>query len=198
MDPEGGKTVVTWDLANRNVTSMRKVAKSGSGLADLLTSATYNCTYRPSCAKPTSITDPSNAVANYTYDPVHGGILSEMQPAPANGAARPLKLYSYAQRYAWVDNGAGTLVPASVPVWVLTGNTVCQSAAGSSSAVCDGAAVQTVTTCEFGASGTAQSLLVKGQVVSSGGTALRTCYTYDTAGRKLSETRPLGTGATCP
>jgi YD repeat-containing protein len=35
-------------------------------------------------------------------------------------------------------------------------------------------------------------------VVDVGGLALRTCYTYDDQGNKVSETSPRGTSTSCP
>ena len=189
QDPEGGKTYFTWDLANRNVTSIRKVAKPGSGLADITTSATYNCASRPSCAKPTSVTDARGNVTNYSYDATHGGILSEMGPAPSTGAARPLKLYTYVQKYAYLLSG-GSLVPSASPVWLPASTTECQTVAGSSTAACDGAAPQRITAYEYGADGTADNLLPRGQTITADGTTLRTCYGYDALGNKIWETSP--------
>lgn len=198
-DPEGGLTKFTWDYANRNVLSVRRFPKPGTtGPLFLLTEASYDCTYRPACAKPIAVTDPKGTVTNYTYAPEHGGMLSELLPGPAAGAARPLKLYSYAQRYAWVKDASGALAQATTSVWMPTGVTQCQTAAGSSALSCDASAQQLITTNEYGAAGTAQALLVKGIAVTSGGVTLRTCFTYDANGRKVSETKPNALMGSCP
>ena len=42
------------------------------------------------------------------------------------------------------------------------------------------------------------NLLLRGTVVTADGQTLRTCYTYDDMGRKISETQPKGTGSSCP
>ena len=196
QDPEGGKAHFTWDLANRNVTSIRKVAKPGSGLADIVTSATYNCSYRVSCAKPTSVTDAKGNVTAYTHDPSHGGTLSEMAPAPSAGAARPLKLHTYVQKYAYILAG-GSLVPAASPVWLPASLTECQTVAGSSTAACDTSAPLRITAYEYGADGTADNLLLRGQAVTADGTTLRTCYGYDWRGNKIWETSPRAGLAVC-
>jgi YD repeat-containing protein len=121
-----------------------------------------------------------------------------MQPAPSAGTARPLKLYTYVQKYAWIKNSGGTLVSANQPIWLPSTETLCQTVAGSNSPVCDSAAPQTVTTYQYGADGTADNLLLHGKAVSSGGTTLRTCYGYDAYSRKISETAPNANLATCP
>src|SRR3546814_874477 len=76
--------------------------------------------------------------------------------------------------------------------------TECQTAAGSSSPVCDSGAPQRLTTYQYGANGTANNLLVRGVTVSADGVMLRTCYGYDALGRKISETKPNANLSTCP
>jgi hypothetical protein len=55
-----------------------------------------------------------------------------------------------------------------------------------------------VTTYEYGANGTADNLLLRGQAVSDGTTSLRTCYGYDTRGNRISETQPNANLGSCP
>ncbi|HEX8301325.1 hypothetical protein, partial [Sphingomonas sp.] len=101
--PEGNKYVATYDGSN-NITKQEMQAKPGSGLADLEVEFGYNYSGTPqNRAKPVW---KKNAKGNQT-DYAHnswGGITSEMQPAPSSGAARPLKLYDYVQKYAYVKN----------------------------------------------------------------------------------------------
>lgn len=194
-DPEGNKTYFTY--AGRNVVQVRKVAKPGSGLADIITSATYGC-FAGICSKMTSSTDANQNTTNYNYDPVHAGILSEIKPAPSTGAPRPLKLTSWTQKYAYIKDAGGALVPAASPVWVVATETDCQTVAGGNSPVCDGAATQRVTTYQYGADGTANNLWVRGVAVTADGTTRRTCFGYDQLGRKVSETTPKAYLASCP
>jgi len=197
--PEGIEGDYAYD-SRGNFTSKTTKAKTGSGLSNIVTSAAYpaTCTDPKTCNKPSSTTDGRGGVANYTYDTNSGEVLSEMQPAPTTGAARPLKLYTYVQKYAYVLNSGGTLVPAAYPVWVPNTVTQCQTVAGSSTATCDAAASQMVTTYEYGANGTADNLLVHGLAVTADGQTLRTCYGYDTQGNKISETKPRAALAVCP
>jgi hypothetical protein len=199
--PEGNSLQAVYD-SRGNVTTSTAHSKPGSGLADITQTATYPndpwCTYKFTCNKPTALVDGRAAQTNITYDNAHGGVLSEMAPPPTAGAPRPLTLTSWTQRYAWVKNAAGTLVQAATPVWVIATQTQCQTAAGSNSPVCDGTAQQTVTTYEYGASGTTDALLVHGKAVSSGGVTLRICYSYDRYARKVSETKPNANLGVCP
>lgn len=195
-DPEGIKTILKYD-GSTNVIEVRRKAKPGSGLADVVTSATYNCTYPASCTKPITMTDAKGAISNYSYDPVHGGLLTAMKPAPTAGSARALIVRTYVQKYAYVTNGS-SLVPMSTSVWMPATETECQTAAGSSTPVCDGGAPQKVTTYEYGADGTADNLLLRGVAITADGTTLRTCNGYDAFGRKISETKPNANLSVCP
>ncbi len=91
----------------------------------------------------------------------------------------------------------GALVAAASPVWLPATETLCQTSAGSSTASCDPAAPITVTSYEYGASGTADNLLLRGLVVTSAGVSLRTCYGYDEYGNKIFETKPRAGLASC-
>ena len=196
--PEGDFTLLTYGSYN-NITGTRQVAKPATGLSDIVTSATYPSSCTIFCSKPLTTTDANGHVTNYSYDATHGGLLTQMGPAPVTNGARPLTVNTYAQRYAWTKNSSGVLVQETVPVWTLSTSTACQTVAGTNpSPVCDGAAQQTVTTYQYGAANSAESLLVKGVAVASGGTTQRTCYSYDPYSRKISETRANANLATCP
>jgi len=194
--PEGNKYLATYSAANFNaILQATEKAKPGSGLADRVVNYTYGTwgasgVTAQNLAKPLSRTDPKGNTTNWTYAS-WGGVLSEMQPAPASGAARPLKLYTYVQKSAYVLNSVGSLVSTGQPVWLPATETECQTVAGSTpSPVCDATAPQMVTTFEYSANGTADNLLLRGKIVSDGTTSLRTCYGYDAYSRKISETSP--------
>ena len=197
--PVAGYTHHEYD-GRGNVVSVARVAKSGSGLANIVYSAGYDasCGSPAKCNKPNWVRDELGGQTDYTYDATHGGVLSEMRPAPSVGAARPLTLISWAPIHGWVKNAAGALVQSSYPIWRVAAKTVCQTAVGSNTPACDANAQQTVTTFQYGGAGTRYALLVKGMAVSSGGTTLRTCYDYDIYGRAISETAPRAGLGVCP
>ena len=202
--PEGNQYLAEYIGPFKAITKETFVAKPGSGQPNLIKQYGYHvgsCTSSPAtyqnCAKPLWIKDPAGNQTDYTYAS-HGGVLSEMAPAPAAGGARPLKLVTYTQRYAWVKNSSGTLVQATIPVWAVATETQCQTTAGSSTPVCDGSAQQTITTYEYGANASAESLLVKGVAVTADGQTLRSCSSYDSWHRKISETQPKAGLASCP
>jgi len=199
IEPEGNFVEAVYD-GRGNATNITSRAKSGSVLGDIVTSAVYpaTCTTPKTCNKPTSVTDPRQAKTDYTYDASHGGVLTEMAPAPSPGTARPLKINSYTQKYAYVLNSVGTLVAAAAPVWVRSSEMVCQTVVGSDVPTCDIGAPQQLTAFEYGADGTANNLLIHGKAVSASGTTLRTCYGYDRFGNQISETNPRAGLAACP
>ncbi|WP_153007075.1 hypothetical protein, partial [Sphingomonas sanguinis] len=99
-DPEGGFKTFTYD-AYRNVKQTVSHPKPGSSLENLVTSAVYSCSTPATCDKPSSVTDARGYTTDFTYDGVHGGVLTESGPADANGI-RPVKRSSWVQRYAWL------------------------------------------------------------------------------------------------
>jgi len=197
--PIADYTNYTYDTRG-NVIQSTEYPKAGSGLPNIVTSAGFDaiCSNRKTCNQPNWVRDAKVNQTDFTYAPEHGGVLTEMKPAPAAGAARPLTINTYAQRSAWIKNESGALVQSLDPVWLPASKTECQTAAGSNTPVCDGAAPQTVTTLEYGASGTSEAMLVKGVAVSSGGVTLRTCYRYDIYHRRISETTPNANLGACP
>jgi YD repeat-containing protein len=194
-DPEGIKTEIVYD-AWRNVSGIHRKAKPGSGLPDLDLTAYYDCVNRPkSCAKPSSITDGRGNTTNWTYDPNHGGVLTETGPA-VNGIS-PQKRYGYTQRYAWISNGAGGYVQAATPVWLRTSESFCKTSAWTGSA-CTAANDEVVTTYDYGPNSGPNNLWLRGTAVTADGVTRRTCFAYDGLGRKISETTPNANLASCP
>ncbi|HYD11551.1 MAG TPA: RHS repeat-associated core domain-containing protein [Allosphingosinicella sp.] len=94
--PEGNYVAYTYD-ARGNVTETRAVTKSGSGLADMVTTASYDatCTNPLTCNQPNSITDARGFQTQFSYDGTHGGVTRITAPAPTTGANRPQTRYAY-------------------------------------------------------------------------------------------------------
>jgi len=200
--PEGNKYLAEYVGPFKSITKETMVPKPGSGLANLEKTYGYqSCTTLPgtyqNCAKPIWIKDPKGNQTDYTYAS-HGGLLSEMQPAPTAGAARPLKLTTYTQKFAYIKNSGGSLVQAATAIWMPSTETLCQTVGGGTTPTCDSTATQTVTTYEYGANGTANNLRVKGMTLASGVTTYRTCYGYDNQGNKIWETSPRAGLGSCP
>ncbi|HEY1606276.1 MAG TPA: hypothetical protein VGF77_11850 [Allosphingosinicella sp.] len=195
-DPEGIETDLTYD-GNRNITQVVRHAVSGTGLTDIVTSATYNVTHPTSADKPLTVTDANGHTTTFAYDPVHGGVTLETDPA-VNGVT-PQKRYTYAQRYAWISNGAGGYVHAASPVWVLTQMSFCKVGnPNSTNTGCATVGDEVITTYDYGPDAGPNNLILRGTVVDSGGLSLRSCTTYDALGNKISETKPRAGLASCP
>ena len=91
------------------MTESRAVAKSGSGLADIVTTATFasSCANPKACNKPVTTVDAAGNVTDYSYDATHGGVLSVTAPAPTSGAVRPQTRYAYTGLQAYYRQSAG-------------------------------------------------------------------------------------------
>ena len=193
--PEGNEYDAGYDPTHFNLIAWRKwKAKPGSGIADISQTFSYpDCSAsgitRQQCVHPSGVTDANDNTTSWLYTSF--GMPSwEMQPAPTSGAARPLKLYTYVQKSAYMLSGAGG------PIWLPASLTECQTVAGGSAPTCDAGVPQVTTTYEYGADGTPDNLLLRGKVVTSGGVSYRTCYGYDRWSNKVSETVPrAGLGA---
>lgn len=181
----------------------------GSGLADIETTAIFPtaCVDRKTCNKPTSVTDARGGTTDFTYDPAHGGVLTETGPAvptrQANGTmtnVRPQKRYAYGQFYAWIKNSSGGYSQAATPVWLVTQESFCRTSAatGNPPSPCATAGDQVTTSYDYGPAAGPNNLLLRGIVVSADGQSLRTCYGYDAQGNKISETQPNANLGSCP
>lgn len=198
VQPEGNSESFQYD-SRFNIIAKTRSPKPGSGAPTLTEQSLYDtaCSNINTCNSPNAYIDARGAQRDFTYTSF-GRKASEMQPPPTAGAGRPLKLYTYIQKSAYVLNAAGALVSTSQPIWLLSTETVCQTSPGSNSPVCDPNAVRTDTTYIYGADGTADSLLVKGKSVASGGVTLLTCNSYDRLRHKISETAPNAGLQVCP
>lgn len=142
--PEGDYTNTTYD-ARGNVTETRHVAKIGSGLADIVTTANYDatCTYASKCNKPNYTIDAKGNRTDYTYDSTHGELTRVQMPAATSGGTRPEVNYVYSSLSAQVRDAGGNLVsqPAQAK---LTQVTACATAA-----TCSGTANETKITIAY-------------------------------------------------
>ena len=206
----GGNVEILGYTLNNDLASRTRRAVPGSGEADLVSTLTYPSTcdatnYRL-CNKPVQTvperTNPSDLTraTDYTYDVAHGGVLTATRPAvmvrQANGvrvSVRPQTRYTYQQISAGLLNSSGTGYTAASAVWVLTQESECRTTSS-----CAGTADEVRTIYEYGPSGTANALRLRGRTVTDNATSVRTCFTYDTVGNRISETGPGAQLASCP
>ncbi|HEV7659163.1 MAG TPA: hypothetical protein VGO55_04890, partial [Allosphingosinicella sp.] len=116
--PEGNYTAYGYD-GRGNLTETRAVAKSGSGLPDMVMTASYDstCSNVVTCNQPNSVTDARGNTTNLTYDSTHGGVLTVTAPAPGGSGDRPQTRLSYTQVTAVTGQ----------PVYLQTGVSACAS-----------------------------------------------------------------------
>jgi RHS repeat-associated protein len=185
--PEGNYTTFGYDVRG-NLTSVTKVAKPGSGLANYTVTATYDatCSNTKTCNKPNSITE-NGATTDIIYDATHGGVVTVTGPAGVNGV-RPQTRYGYTALYAWYLNSSATLVQAATPVYRLTGISTCKTLTS-----CIGAADEVRTTLARGTTGTANNLQVTSTTVAAGdgSVSATTNYTYNIFGDVRTIDGPL-------
>lgn len=187
--PEGNYLQLTYD-ARGNVTEKRMVAKSGSGVADIVTSASYPATcVDVTCNEPTTTTDERGNVTDYTYDTTHGGVLTVTAPAPTTGATRPQTRYTYTSLQAYFNKGSG-IVASGEPVYRLTSVSQCQTGA-----TCTGTADEVKTIIDYGpqVAGPGNNLLPVSVTTKAGDSSLSATTTtgYDNVGNAITVDGPL-------
>ncbi|MDN3647275.1 hypothetical protein QWY75_13775 [Pontixanthobacter aestiaquae] len=196
--PDGSQSDYTYDLYGNILTVVDK-PRLGTNDPNITRRFTYDCSTEVNCSKPTTLTDGKGRVTNAVYSSLHGGVLKRTLPADASGV-RPETRYTYTQMSPWKKSGSGYMISTS-PVWVLTSEEYCKTSAADSNGNCAaGASDEVVTTYEYqqGSASKGSNLLLLGTAVTADGQTLRTCYTYDDRGRKISETQPLGVSGVCP
>jgi len=180
---------VTWDYGilygPQNLISTTVTPRPGSQEPTLTWLKHYwpNCTAATLvyCNKPSNEVDPRNNQSDYTYDPVHGGLLTKTLPADADGV-RPQIRYHYQQFSAKVLNASGQLVDET-PIWKLAWTSECRTQAS-----CDGTADEVVTSYTYD-----DNLLPKTRTVRAGNAASGETVTmeYDPVGNVVSVDGPF-------
>ena len=188
--PEGGYVQYAYD-SRGNVTSTTAVAKSGSGLANIVTSADYpsSCTNPVTCNQPTWTKDALGNQTDYSYDPTHGGVLTVTRPAASTGGTRPKTTYGYTALQAYYKNGAA-ITASGVTQYELTSISTCQTGAS-----CAGTADEAKTLVSYGpqTTGTANTLLPVSvtKEAGDGTSASTTTLAYDMIGNATAVDGPL-------
>ena len=199
--PEGNYVTFTYD-SRHNITQKIEYAKPGTpgSPAPLTWTAGFSsdCPNYLTCNRPNYIIDARGNRTDYTYDPTHGGIVTETGPADETGV-RPQTRYTYTALYAQVKNASGALVNADTLVYKLTKVSTCRAATVADPAACVGTSNETVTEYTYASN----NLLKTSETVHPGGTAIhldqpysatnlwaKTSYTYDTVGNVVTVDGP--------
>ena len=176
--PEGDYTTYTYD-SRGNVTNATRYGKPGSGLSESFT-ASYpsTCVNPVTCNQPDWTKDAKGNETDYTYDATHGGVLTVVLPADQNGLRR--KTFN---TYTAYDTLHGI-------IYRLTRSETCGLTATQLSTLtaCPAATSTSVTTTDYGTSGTApytyKSFMPYSvtQTDGAGSLSATTTYTYDVMG----------------
>jgi hypothetical protein len=135
-------------------------------------------------------------VTDYTYKS-HGQILTETKPAPTVGAPRPKITNTYTDRTAIIRDASSNLVVAGSAISLLTKTSTCRTQSS-----CTGTTDEIITDYDYGAVTGANTLRLRGVAVTAANAAgqmetLRTCYSYNYFGERVSETAPAANLASC-
>lgn len=183
---EGNKATWNWGpiYGPQNLMSITLTPKPSVGGPTL----TWTKGYAPGCNvatliycnKPTHEIDPRGKRTDYTYDPVHGGLLTKTLPADDRGI-RPQIRYTYQQYSAKVLNSAGALVDEA-PIWKLQSTSACRTEAS-----CAGTADEVVTSYTYD-----DNLLVESETARAGDWSASTTVanSYDPVGNLVSVDGP--------
>jgi RHS repeat-associated protein len=174
--PEGNWAGVTYDAVG-NITEKRLRAKPNTGLADIVETANYSVgpsgCFQPICFRPNWTRDAKGQQTDYTWSGTHGGMLTKLEPADANGHRRKTT-------NEWQASGGSP--------YRLIRERVCLVTTTSVNVTCGTAQEQVKETTYWNA-----TLLPLTETVTdgTGSQSLTTTYTYDPAGRMLSKDGPL-------
>jgi RHS repeat-associated protein len=187
--PEGNKTTYVYDdlewTGRLNLQSVTTAPKPGSAEPTLTWTSSYpaSCTGPQTvfCNKPTYEIDARGNRTDYTYDTVHGGVLTKTLPADSNGI-RPQIRYTYQQLSAKVLNASGQLVDET-PIWKLVATSQCRTQAS-----CAGTADEIVTSYTYD-----DSLMVATETTRAGDWSVSqtVAKSYDPIGNLISVDGPM-------
>jgi YD repeat-containing protein len=98
--PEGNYVEYQFD-SRGNIDEIRRVAKPGAGLSDIVVTLNFpaTCSNPVTCNKPTAVTDPRGNTTSFTYNATHGGVTKV--ESPAVGGVRRTTTYTYSSLPAY-------------------------------------------------------------------------------------------------
>jgi RHS repeat-associated protein len=172
---EGDYTSFSYDTRG-NLTQTVQVAKTGSGLSNITTTASFDstCGNVLTCNRPNSTTDARGNTTDYTWSTAHGGLLTITPPAPSGGATRPQTRYTYTQVTAM----------AGQPVYMPTNVSACQTTAS-----CNGNSDEAETNVSYGTANLQPVSVSRGD--GAGTVIATTAMTHDSIGNLLTVDGPL-------
>eukprot|EP01037_Dinobryon_pediforme_P017864 gene17864-18093_t len=111
IHPEGNSEQFSYD-ARGNITAYSRIPKTGSALPISTQTAGFDtaCNNPVTCNKPNWVRDANGNQTDYTYDPIHGGVLTITMPANQSGI-RAQTRYTYQKIITYSQNASRNLVP---------------------------------------------------------------------------------------
>jgi RHS repeat-associated protein len=184
--PAGNQIQYGYD-ARGNVTSTTLVPVTGSGLSNIVSSASYDstCTYVAKCNKPNTTTDQRGQGTTYTYN-TSTGVLTDVY-YPGVGGVAPAAHYTYTPSSAYYKNSAGSIVAGST-IYKLTNTSTCATTAS-----CTGGSDEIKSSIVYGSTGVANNLLPTSTSSGSGDGVLiaTSAFVYDNIGNRTAVDGPL-------
>jgi YD repeat-containing protein len=193
--PEGNSVQYEYDVRG-NVKKSTSIAKTGSGLANIVLTADFdiNCTNQVKCNQPNWTRDALNNQTDYTYNPTTGQIETVTLPAATTGGIRPQTRFSYTALNAWYKASGNSITQATAAVSKLTGVSSCRTTTS-----CLGSADEQKATFVYqvGSSSVASNLLPASTTLAIGNNSasLTTALGYDPVGNVITVDGPLAGNA---
>jgi len=185
--PEGDFIQFTYD-SRGNVTKVLRRAKSGSGLADIVTTAGYptSCPLAETgrCNRPLWVKDALGNRTDFTYDSNANAPASITLPANDSGI-RAEQRFTYQAFSAWTRTSSGGVAQSPTPVWRLVETAACPE-----STTCSPAA-EVRTGFGYGSGGTGNNRALRTVTVDPGGLAITESLYYDWRGNLVFRDGPL-------
>jgi RHS repeat-associated protein len=189
--PLGGSILYAYD-GRGNRTTETRISSTPGFPPNVITTDVYPgaCSNPLTCNQPASRIDPLGNATDYTYDPVHGGILTETLPAPTAGAVRPQRRYQYSAYQGFYKDSSGAIVASGSPTYLLVSTSDCRTTSS-----CAGNSDERLVTKDYGSQtpGIANNLLpvVSTTRAGDGSNAVSATTAYDSNGWPTSIDGPL-------
>ncbi len=149
------------------------------------------CTNPKTCNKAKWISDGLGNKTHYTYHSDSGQVTSITLPENEQGIKAQTR-YSYEKKFAIFKADSDIATPATDGIWLLTTESYCQNS-NFNDGVCENND-QVITNYQY----TPSNLQLKSISVTDNNKTLRTCYSYNDLGQRISETTPNAKLTSCP
>lgn len=151
---------------------------------DIVWQAGYDevCSNIKKCNKPNWIKDGRGKQTDYQYHPITGQVTKVTLPAANEGGVRPETRYLYQPLTArYIQSVGGAIENAPSPVYMLVGESSCQTGAASGDGCAD-SSDEVYIQYQYD-----DNLFLKGVITKADGKAHKTCYVNNALGQAVSE-----------